>query len=211
MRKILLIGILLSFVFSATASARGRVGAGYLVGGATRADAMGRQSYLSHGPLVYARWSVDLSYYLDLDFGAQWRHQFMPFPSGSIHPVSGLPAGEMFNEEYIAVPLNLNFIISTADMGALRFLDYVGVYAGPRLDWCIISHNGFDRSFSYLKQDYGYRPLNVLAGIGLYVIKGKWSYTLTADHGFLDRCSKSEVKIKNDWFVSFRIGFEFGQ
>lgn len=55
----------------------------------------------------------------------------MTFPSGSIHPVSGLPAGEMFNEEYIAVPLNLNFIISTADMGALRFLDYVGVYAGP--------------------------------------------------------------------------------
>ena len=76
-------------VGAVTASARGRVGAGYLVGGATRSDAMGRQSYLSHGPLVYARWSVDLSYYLDLDFGAQWRHQFMPFPSGSIHPVSG--------------------------------------------------------------------------------------------------------------------------
>ena len=211
MRKVIFSGLLLLCVCAATASARGRVGAGYLVGGTTRWDAMGKQSYIAHGPLVYARWSVDLSYYLDLDFGAEWRHQFMPFPSGRIHPVSGLPAGEIFNEEYITVPLNLNFIISTADMGALRFLDYVGVYAGPRLDWCILSHNGSDRSFSYMKQDYGYRPLNVLAGIGLYVIKGKWSFTLTADHGFLNRCSQGGVKITNDWFASFRIGFEFGR
>ena len=182
MRKVIFSGLLLLCVCAATASARGRVGAGYLVGGTTR-------------------W----------DFGAEWRHQFMPFPSGRIHPVSGLPAGEIFNEEYITVPLNLNFIISTADMGALRFLDYVGVYAGPRLDWCILSHNGSDRSFSYMKQDYGYRPLNVLAGIGVYFIKGKWSFTLTADHGFLNRCSQGGVKITNDWFASFRIGFEFGR
>ena len=193
MRKVIFSGLLLLCVCAATASARGRVGAGYLVGGTTRWDAMGKQSYISHGPLVYARWSVDLSYYLDF------------------HPVSGLPAGEIFNEEYITVPLNLNFIISTADMGALRFLDYVGVYAGPRLDWCIFSHNGSDRTFSFIKQDYGYRPLNLVAGLGIYVIKGKWSFTLTADHGFLDRCAKADVKIKNDWFVSFRIGFEFGR
>ena len=172
MRKVIFSGLLLLCVCAATASARGRVGAGYLVGGTTRWDAMGKQSYISHGPLVYARWSVDLSYYLDLDFGAEWRHQFMPFPSGRIHPVSGLPAGEIFNEEYITVPLN---------------------------------------TFSFIKQDYGYRPLNLVAGLGIYVIKGKWSFTLTADHGFLDRCAKADVKIKNDWFVSFRIGFEFGR
>ena len=62
-----------------------------------------------------------------------------------------------------------------------------------------------------MKQDYGYRPINVLAGAGIYVIKGKWSFTLTAEHGFLDRCTKDDVRITNDWFASLRIGFEFGQ
>ena len=193
------------------ASARGRVGAGYLVGGTTRYDALGTQRYISHGPVVHARWSIDFSYYLDLDFGPEWRFQSIGFPSGGTHPVSGLPAGESFHEEYITVPLNLDFVISTEDLGMLRFLDYLGAYAGPRLDWCIVSHNGFDRSFSFMKQDYGYRPLNVVAGAGVYVVKGKWSFTLTADHGFIDRCSKSDVKIRNDWFASFRIGFEFGK
>ena len=198
-------------VLSLGAQARGRIGAGYLLGGTTRSDALGSLHYLSHGPVIHARWSIDFSYYLDLDFGAEWRHQFMKFPSGGVHPVSGLPAGEMFNEEYITVPLNLNFVISTEDMGALRFLDYLGAYAGPRLDWCILSHNGSDRSFSYMKQDYGYRPFNVLAGVGIYFVKGKWSFTLTAEHGFLDRCTREDVKITNDWMASFRIGFEFGK
>jgi len=198
-------------VLSLSAQARGRVGAGYLVGGTTRSDVLGTQHYIFHGPVIHVRWSIDLSYYLDIDFGAEWRHQFMMFPSGGLHPVSGLPAGEIFNEEYITVPLNLNFLISSADMGALRFIDYLGVYAGPRFDWCILSHNGSDRTFSYMKQDYGYRPINVLAGVGLYVIKGKWSFTLTAEHGFLDRCTRDDVKLKNDWYASFRIGFEFGR
>ena len=159
-----------------------------------------------------ARGRIDFSYYLDLDFGAEWRYQFMNFPGGGIHPLSGLPAGERFNEEYITVPLNLNFVISSEDLGALRFLDYLGAYAGPRLDWCILSHNGSDRSSSFTKQeDLAYRPLNVLAGIGIYVIKGKWSFTLSVDHGFLDRCKKDDVKITNDWMASFRIGFEFGK
>ena len=75
MKKILLAGILLSVLLAAPGLARGRAGAGYMGGGTTRWDAMGKQSYIAHGPLVYARWSVDLSYYLDLDFGAEWRHQ----------------------------------------------------------------------------------------------------------------------------------------
>ena len=211
MKKVLFIGLLLLCLSFVGVHARGRIGAGYLLGGTTRSDALGSQHYLSHGPVIHARWSIDLSYYLDLDFGAEWRHQFMKFPGGGIHPISGLPAGEMFNEEYITIPLNLNFIISTEDMGALRFLDYVGAYAGPRFDWCILSHNGSDRSFSYLKQDYGYRPINVLAGLGIYFIKGKWSFTLTAEHGFLDRCTRDDVKLTNDWMASVRIGFEFGK
>ena len=210
MLKILLI-VAITCVIATDAVARGRVGAGYLVGGTTRTDAALKQNYIVQGPVIYARWSIDFSYYLDLDFGAEWRHQFMKFPSGGIHPVSGLPAGEMFNEEYLTVPLNLNFIISSADMGAFRFLDYLGAYAGPRFDWCILSHDGSDRTGSYVKQDYGYRPINVLAGVGIYVIKGKWSFTLTADHGFLDRCTRDDVRISNDWFASFRIGFEFGK
>ena len=210
MRKLLFVMAFILVCVSA-ASARGRVGAGYLVGGTTRSDALGTQRYISHGPVVHARWSIDFSYYLDLDFGTEWRFQSIGFPSGGTHPVSGLPAGESFHEEYITVPLNLDFVISTEDLGMLRFLDYLGAYAGPRLDWCIVSHNGFDRSFSFMKQDYGYRPLNVVAGAGVYVVKGKWSFTLTADHGFIDRCSKSDVKIRNDWFASFRIGFEFGK
>ena len=193
------------------AQARGRIGAGYQLGRTTRLDELGRQSCLSQGPVIHARWSIDFSYYLDLDFGAEWRYQFTKFPSGGVHPVSGLPAGAVFNEDYVTIPLNLNFIISTEDMGALRFLDYVGVYAGPRLDWCIFSHDGSDRTFSYMKQDYGYRPLNLLAGGGVYVIKGKWSFTLTAEHGFLDRCSKDGVKITNDFLVSLRIGIEFAK
>ncbi len=211
MKKSLIAGLILCSVFTVGASARGRIGAGYLAGGTTRSDAMGTQRYISHGPVIHARWSIDFSYYLDLDFGAEWRHQFMDIPYGGFHPVSGQAPGGLFHEEYITVPLNLNFIISTEDLGAGRFLDYVGAYAGPRLDWCIYSYNGSDRTFSYMKQDYGYRPLNVLAGIGIYVIKGKWSFTLTADHGFLDRCAKSDVKITNDWFASLRIGFEFGR
>ena len=214
MNRLRLLRILLftaACMLSLSAQARGRIGAGYLIGGTTRTDALGTQSYSFHGPVVHARWSIDFSYYMDLDFGAEWRHQFMKFPSGEVHPITGHPAGEIFNEEYITIPLNLNFIISTDDLGALRFLDYVGAYAGPRLDWCILSHDGSDRTFSYMKQDYGYRPLNVLAGVGVYVIKGKWSFTLTAEHGFLDRCTKDDVKITNDWFASLRIGFEFGQ
>ena len=211
MKKFFAAGLLLVCMFSVGAQARGRVGAGYLLGATTRSDALGKQSHVFHGPVIHARWSIDFSYYLDVDFGAEWRHQFMKFPSGGMHPVSGLPAGEIFNEEYITIPLNLNFIISTEDMGVLRFLDYVGAYAGPRLDWCIFSHDGYDRTFSYMKQDYGYRPINVLAGAGIYVIKGKWSFTLTAEHGFLDRCTKDDVRITNDWFASLRIGFEFGQ
>lgn len=211
MKKFFAAGLLLVCMFSVGAQARGRVGAGYLLGATTRSDALGKQSHVFHGPVIHARWSIDFSYYLDVDFGAEWRHQFMKFPSGGMHPVSGLPAGEIFNEEYITIPLNLNFIISSEDMGALRFLDYVGAYAGPRLDWCIFSHDGYDRTFSYMKQDYGYRPINVLAGAGIYVIKGKWSFTLTAEHGFLDRCTRDNVRITNDWFASLRIGFEFGQ
>ena len=186
------------------------MGAGYLLGTTTRTDALGTRGYVFQGPLAHARWSFDFSYYLDLDFGLEWRYQFVNTSSVGIHPVSGLPSGDRFNEEYVSIPLNVNFIISTEDLGALRFLDYVGAYAGPRLDWCIYSYNGSERTFSYMKQDYGYRPLNVLGGIGLYVIKGKWSFTLTADHGFLDRCIKEDVKITNDWFASLRIGFEFG-
>ena len=191
--------------------ARGRIGAGYQLGRTTRTDALGKQSYITQGPVVHLRWSLDLSYYLDLDFGAEWRYQFLKFPSGGLHPVSGLPAGEIFNEHYLTVPLNLNFIISTEDLGALRFLDYVGAYAGPRLDWCFYSYDGSDRTFSYTKQEYGYKPLNVLAGAGVYVIKGKWSFALTAEHGFLDRCSQDGVKITNDFLVSFRIGIEFAK
>ncbi|MBQ9548162.1 MAG: hypothetical protein IJV01_03265 [Bacteroidales bacterium] len=211
LKTLLLVAI--TCVFTSGAAARGRIGAGYLAGGTTRTDAVGSQKYIAQGPLFYTRWSIDFSYYLDLDFGAEWRYQTIKFPDGgSIHPLSGLPAGERFNEEYITVPLNLNFITSTEDLGALRFLDYVGAYAGPRLDWCILSHDGFDRSSSFLKRDdLAYRPLNVLAGIGIYVIKGKWSFTITADHGFLDRCTKDDVTITNDWFASFRIGFEFGK
>lgn len=202
----------LTCVLTIGASARGRMGAGYLVGGTTRTDATLTQRFFSQGPVVYTRWSIDFSYYLDLDFGAEWRYQFMDFSGGGIHPLSGTPAGERFNEEYITVPLNLNFIISTEDLGALGFLDYVGAYAGPRLDWCILSHNGSDRTSSFTKQeDLAYKSLNLLAGIGIYVINGKWSFTLTADHGFLDRCAKDDVKISNDWFASLRIGFEFGQ
>lgn len=211
MLKILLV-VAITCVIATDAVARGRIGTGYLVGGTTRTDAALKQNYIVQGPVIYARWSIDFSYYLDLDFGAEWRYQFMNFPSGGIHPLSGLPAGERFNEEYITVPLNLNFVISSEDLGALGFLDYLGAYAGPRLDWCILSHNGSDRTSSFTKQkDIAYRPLNVLAGIGIYVIKGKWSYTLTADHGFLDRCARNDVKITNDWFASFRIGFEFGK
>ena len=211
MLKILLI-VAITCVIATDAVARGRIGAGYLVGGTTRTDAVETQKFIAQGPLIYARWSIDFSYYLDLDFGAEWRYQFMNFPGGGIHPLSGLPAGERFNEEYITVPLNLNFVISSEDLGALRFLDYLGAYAGPRLDWCILSHNGSDRSSSFTKQeDLAYRPLNVLAGIGIYVIKGKWSFTLSVDHGFLDRCKKDDVKITNDWMASFRIGFEFGK
>lgn len=202
----------LACVLATGAAARGRVGAGYLVGCTTRTDAALTQKYFSQGPVVYSRWSIDFSYHLDLDFGAEWRYQFINFPGGGIHPLSGTPAGERFNEEYITVPLNLNFIISTDDLGALGFLDYVGAYAGPRLDWCILSHNGSDRTSSFTKQEgLAYRPLNLLAGIGIYFIKGKWSFTLTADHGFIDRCAKDDVKISNDWFASLRIGFEFGQ
>ena len=209
--KTLLI-VTIAGVFTSGAAARGRIGAGYLVGNTTRKDAVGSQKYFAQGPVFYTRWSIDFSYYLDLDFGAEWRYQFMNFPDGGVHPLSGLPAVERFNEEYITMPLNLNFIISTDDLNALHFLDYLGAYAGPRLDWCVLSHNGYDRTSSFLKQeDLGYRPLNVLAGIGIYVIKGKWSFTITADHGFLDRCSKDDVKISNDWFASFRIGFEFGK
>lgn len=213
MEKILKILLVALSCFLATdAGARGRVGAGYLAGGITRTDAAGTQRYISQGPVVYARWSIDFSYYLDLDFGAEWSYKFINFPGGGSHPISGLPAGERFNEEYLTVPLNLNFIISSDDLGAFRFLDYLGAYAGPRLDWCVLSHNGYERTSSFLKQeDLGYRPLNVLAGIGIYVIKGKWSFTITADHGFLDRCSRDDVKISNDWFASFRIGFEFGK
>ena len=211
MKKVLFIGLLLLCLSFVGAHARGRIGAGYLLGGTTRSDALGSQRYLYHGPVVHARWSIDLSYYLDLDFGAEWRHQFMKFPGGGSHPISGLPAGDLFNEEYITVPLNLNFVISTEDMGALRCLDYVGAYAGPRLDWCVLSHDGYDRTFSYMKQDYGYTPFNVLAGLGIYFIKGKWSFTLTAEHGFLDRCTRDDVKITNDWMASIRIGFEFGK
>ncbi len=212
MKKLLFVtGLLLAGGVIVTASARGRVGAGYLLGGTTRSDVLGTQKYFSQGPVIHARWSIDFSYYLDVDFGAEWRYQFMNVSSGNTHPVSGLPVGEKFNEEYITVPLNLNFIISSDDLGAMRFLDYIGAYAGPRLDWCIYSYNGGDRTFSFMKQDYGYRSINVLAGLGLYFIKGKWSFTLTADHGFLDRCTKEDVKITNDWLVSFRIGFEFGK
>ena len=131
MKKFFAAGLLLVCMFSVGAQARGRVGAGYLLGATTRSDALGKQSHVFHGPVIHARWSIDFSYYLDVDFGAEWRHQFMKFPSGGMHPVSGLPAGEIFNEEYITIPLNLNFIISTEDIGALRFLDYVGAYAGP--------------------------------------------------------------------------------
>lgn len=211
MLKILLI-VAITCVIATDAVARGRIGAGYLVGGTTRTDAALKQNYIVQSPVIYARWSIDFSYYLDLDFGAEWRYQFVTFPGGGMHPVSGMPAGERFNEEYITVPVNLNFIISTADLGALRFLDYIGAYAGPRLDWCYCSYNGSDRTSSFTKQkDIAYRPLNVLAGIGIYAIKGKWSFTLTADHGFLDRCARNDVKITNDWFASFRIGFEFGK
>lgn len=211
-RMLKLFVVAIACVLATSAAARGRVGAGYLLGGTTRTDETGKQRYLAQGPVVYARWSIDFSYYLDLDFGAEWRYQFMHFPGDGIHPLSGLPTGERFNEDYITVPLNLNFIISTEDLGALGFLDYVGAYAGPRLDWCILSYNGSDRSSSFTKQEgLAYRPLNVLAGIGFYFIKGKWSFTFTADHGFLDRCTKDDVKLTNDWFASFRIGFEFGK
>ncbi len=208
-----LLVVAITCVFTSGAVARGRIGTGYLVGETMHTNAVGSQKYLAQGPVFYSRWSIDFSYYFDLDFGAEWRYQAVKFPDGGgIHPLSGFPAGERFNEEYITVPLNLNFIISSEDLGALRFLDYVGAYAGPKLDWCILSYNGSDRTASLLKQkDLEYRPLNVLAGIGIYVIKGKWSFTLTADHGFLDRCAKDDVKITNDWIGSLRIGFEFGR
>ena len=211
-RKLNLLIIALCCLLATGAAARGRIGAGYFAGGTTRTDALGTNKYIAQGPLVYLRWSLDFSYYLDLDFGLEWRYQTMKFKDGGIHPVSGLLTGERFNEEYLTVPLNLNFIISSEDLGALGFLDYLGAYAGPRLDWCFLSHNGSDRTSSFTKQEgLAYRPLNLLAGIGIYVIKGKWSFTLSADHGFLDRCTKDDVKITNDWMASFRIGFEFGK
>ena len=63
MLKILLI-VAITCVIATDAVARGRIGAGYLVGGTTRTDAVETQKFIAQGPLIYARWSIDFSYYL---------------------------------------------------------------------------------------------------------------------------------------------------